>query len=262
MEDALAEVCHLPYEDLGFACLDTHRMLRKGFPEVVLCEWKTARQVIEILTRLCKHHGRAFATRATQKMYRHVRKAIPDARYHTDARVITVGDDPPLSTDQLVVVVSAGTSDIPVAEEAAISARWAGCPVERLYDVGVAGLHRTLAHLDLLQRARVVIAVAGMEGALPGVLAGLLCVPVVAVPTRIGYGAHFEGVASLLTMLNSCAPGIAVVNIDNGFGAGLFASLIAREPPSPRARTTERGRTRSNGRRPKVSATSVRHRKK
>lgn len=216
----------MPYDDLGYARLDTHRSLRKGFPEVVLCEWKTPQQVAEILARMARHHGRVLATRASAEMYAHVRAAVPAARYEEAARIITLGEPPPLVGTRPVVVATGGTSDVPVAEEAAVTARWMGCPVERLYDVGVAGLHRTLLHLDLLRKARVVIAVAGMEGALPSVLAGLLSCPIVAVPTNIGYGAHFEGLAPLLTMLNSCATGIAVVNIDNGFGAGTFAAMI------------------------------------
>jgi NCAIR mutase (PurE)-related protein len=229
VDDALTQVARMPYDDLGFARLDTHRGIRKGMPEVVLCQWKTPDQVAEILERLTLHHERVLATRASADTWERVRRALPNAVYHEAARVITVGDAPAPISGQPIVIATGGTSDMPVAEEAAITATWMGCRVERLYDVGVAGLHRTLMHLDLLNSARVVIAVAGMEGALPSVLAGLLPCPIVAVPTTIGYGAHFNGLAPLLTMLNSCATGIAVVNIDNGFGAGVFAAMIARQ---------------------------------
>jgi len=226
VDGALGQLSRMPYDDLDFARIDTHRALRKGFPEVVLCQWKTPQQTAEILARMVSHHDRVLATRASHETFEHVRQRLPQARYEEAARIITIGEPPPIVGTRPVVVATGGTSDLPVAEEAAVTARWTGCAVERLYDVGVAGLHRTLLHLDLLEQARVVIAVAGMEGALPTVLAGLLSCPVVAVPTNIGYGAHFSGLAPLLTMLNTCASGVAVVNIDNGFGAAMFAATI------------------------------------
>jgi NCAIR mutase (PurE)-related protein len=230
-EDALAELKWLPYEDLGFARVDTHRRLRTGHPEVVFCAGKTAEQVVEICRRLAERNESVLATRATPEQFAMVQEAMPHAVYHFPARIIEIrrGEQPAPSTDaKLVLVIAAGTADLPVAEEAVVTATALGSRVERLYDVGVAGLHRLLDEKESLRRANVVIVVAGMEGALPSVVAGMIEQPVIAVPTSVGYGASFQGLGALLTMLNSCATGIAVVNIDNGFGAGYFAHLINR----------------------------------
>ena len=224
---AMEEVRGLPFEDLGFAKVDTHRGLRRGFPEVVYCPGKTDAQIASILERMAADSSVALATRATPETYRAVARTLKEntVAYHDAARMIVVGNLPRKRTGR-VLVVTAGTSDLPVAEEAAVTAELMGNIVERAYDIGVAGLHRLLDQLPSLRQARVVIAVAGMEGALPSVIGGLVAVPVVAVPTSTGYGASFQGLAALLAMLNSCAPGVAVVNIDNGFGAGYLAGLI------------------------------------
>jgi len=229
-EEAMERLSVLPYEDLGFATLDHHRALRRGFPEVVFCQGKTPAQVAAIMERLAARGPVALGTRATPEAYAAVRDRVPAARYHELARVIAVGEVPERSRAAGVTVVSAGTSDLPVAEEAVLTAELMGHAVDRIYDVGVAGLHRLLAQLERLRRARVVVVVAGMEGALPSVVAGLLDVPVIAVPTSVGYGASFGGLSALLGMLNSCSSGIAVVNIDNGFGAGALAAMINRGP--------------------------------
>lgn len=229
VEDALQRLRALPFEDLGFARIDTHRALRTGFPEVVFCQGKTPEQVISILERLSSRHRKVLATRATPELAATVRERFPRVRYHETARILALGESEPDESpqqDQYVLVVAAGTSDLPVAEEAAVTAAEMGSRVERLYDVGVAGLHRLLSQSAVLFGAHVVVVVAGMEGALPSVVGGLVSRPVIAVPTSVGYGAHFGGLAPLLTMLNSCAAGVAVVNIDNGFGAGYLAHLI------------------------------------
>jgi NCAIR mutase (PurE)-related protein len=215
-----------PFDDLGFARVDTHRERRQGFPEVILGIGKTPAQIAAIAERLARHGQALLVTRATPEAFDAVRLVVADAVYHPEARTITSrrGDIP--AGRGTVLIACAGTSDLPVAEEAAVTAELMGNTVDRLYDVGVAGLHRLLSEQPRLQTARVVIVVAGMEGALPSVVAGLVKVPVIAVPTSIGYGASFGGVAALLGMLNSCANGVAVVNIDNGFGAGAMASLI------------------------------------
>jgi NCAIR mutase (PurE)-related protein len=229
-EEALERLRLLPYEDLGFATLDHHRALRHGFPEVVFCQGKTPAHAAEIVERLAARSGVVLATRATPETYAAVQARVPDAQYHELARAITVRRGEQGTRVEGVAVVSAGTADLPVAEEAVLTAEMMGHAVDRIYDVGVAGLHRLLARLEQLRRARVVVVVAGMEGALPSVVAGLLDVPVIAVPTSVGYGASFGGLSALLTMLNSCASGIAVVNIDNGFGAGTLAAMINRRP--------------------------------
>ncbi len=231
VEEALDRLRTLPYEDLGFAKIDHHRALRKGFPEVIYCAGKTVDQVVAITERLQIRSGKVLATRASAEVATAVQARFPGAVYHQAARVIvTPGAEPtaPVPVIGTVLVVAAGTSDLPVAEEAAITASEMGSPVERLYDVGVAGLHRLLDRREMLFAANVVIVVAGMEGALASVVGGLVSRPVVAVPTSIGYGASFGGLAPLLTMLNSCASGVAVMNIDNGFGAGYYAHLINR----------------------------------
>ncbi len=228
-EQALEQLRLWPYESVEFARIDHHRALRKGFPEVVFCTGKTPEQVAEIVARLIPH-GRVLATRATPEQYEAVRQRVPEAVYHPEARAIRVGDLPDVPETPYGVVVSAGTADIPVAEEAALTARMMGVSVRTLYDVGVAGLHRLLAHLPMLMDARAIVVVAGMEGALPSVVGGLVPCPVIAVPTSVGYGAHFGGLAPLLTMLNTCAPGVSVVNIDNGFGAGYCLALMVKQP--------------------------------
>ncbi len=227
VDDAVAALQDLPYEDLGFARLDHHRALRKGFPEVVFCEGKRVEHTIEILQRLTREHPVVMATRAAPETYRAIQAAIPAARYHPEARVVVIGEPArSVENENYVLVVSAGTADLPVAEEAAVTARVMGSRVEKLYDAGVAGIHRLFDARDRLMHARVVVVVAGMDGALPAVVGGLVACPVIAVPTSVGYGTGLGGVAALMTMLNACAPGIAVVNIDNGFGAGYLAHLI------------------------------------
>jgi len=207
--------------------LDHDRARRTGIAEVVFCQGKTAEQVVEIVGRMLQREGRVLATRAAPDIAQAVRQAFPDARHHALARIISIGPALPARDDsRYVAVATAGTSDIPVAEEAALTLEFWGRSVQRVYDVGVAGIHRLLDRADVLQRAHVVIAIAGMEGALPSVIGGLVACPVIAVPTSIGYGASFNGLAALLAMLNSCAPGVAVVNIDNGFGAAALAHKI------------------------------------
>lgn len=227
-EQALERLRHLPFEDLGFAKLDHHRALRAGFPEVILGSGKTAAQTAEIFCRLARHKNNVLATRCEPNQYAAIRKRVSRAEYHELARCVLLRKDRAIYGKGKVAVVSAGTADVPVAEEAVMTAQAMGNEVEHFYDVGVAGLHRLLAHSQALMRARVVIVCAGMEGALPSVVGGLLRVPVIAVPTSVGYGASFQGLAALLGMLNSCASNVSVVNIDNGFGAAYVASLINR----------------------------------
>ncbi len=234
VDEALERLRGFPYEDLDFARLDSHRALRKGFPEVVFCPGKTNEQIVQIVARIRERAGRVIAARATPGVAEAVQRAVPDAVYHSAARMIVVGGPlPPVEGAGTVLVVSAGTADIPVAAEALITAQTLGSPVEHLYDVGVAGIHRLLGSREQLFAANVLVVVAGMEGALASVVAGLVDRPVIAVPTSVGYGASFGGLAALLTMLNSCAPGVGVVNIDNGFGAGYLAHLI-NLPPTDR----------------------------
>jgi pyridinium-3,5-biscarboxylic acid mononucleotide synthase len=227
-DEAVERLRHLPFEDLGFAKVDHHRRLRVGMPEVVFGQGKTPSQMAEIFTRLAKHGGNVLATRATEEQFAAVNKKLRRAEYRDLARAIVLQQDRKKYGKGTVAVVSAGTSDIPVAEEAVVTAEIMGNDVEHLYDVGVAGIHRLLANRASLTRARVVIVCAGMEGALPSVVGGLVGVPVIAVPTSVGYGAAFKGVAALLGMMNSCASNVSVVNIDNGFGAGYVAALINR----------------------------------
>ena len=227
VEAALEELRLLPFEDIGFAKIDHHRALRDCLPEVVLAQGKSTEQVVAIARRLAGRADRLLVTRADRPCFEALREHLPDAVYHETARAITL--DRRQETPQSgVIVLCGGTADLPVAEEAAVTAELMGCRVERLFDVGVAGIHRLLEYLPQLREARVLVAVAGMEGALPSVVAGLVAVPVIAVPTSVGYGASFQGIAPLLTMLNSCAAGVAVVNIDNGFGAGYLAAVINR----------------------------------
>jgi len=233
VDDAMQRLRALPYEDIGFAKLDNHRHLRNGVPEVVFCQGKTTEQVIAILKRLSVHSKCILATRADACVYEAVCAEVTDATYHEAARIIVVGSpersEAELAVDaKYVMVLCGGTADIPVAEEAAVTATALGSRVERAYDVGVAGLHRLLDQKEMVLGANVLIAVAGMEGALASVVGGLVDRPVIAVPTSIGYGASFGGLAALLSMLNSCAAGVSVVNIDNGFGAGYLAHMINR----------------------------------
>ena len=227
-DEAVERLRHLPFEDLDFAKIDHHRALRVGMPEIILGQGKTPAQVGEIFARLARHSRNVLATRASQEQFAAVKKRVRGAEYHSLARAITLRRDPSIVGKGTIAVVSAGTSDVPVAEEALVTAEVMGNRVEHFYDVGVAGIHRLLAHRQALARARVVIVCAGMEGALPSVVGGLVGVPVIAVPTSIGYGASFQGVAALLGMMNSCASNVSVVNIDNGFGAAYVASLINR----------------------------------
>lgn len=229
IEEAVAALKWAPYEDLGFARVDTHRELRTGAPEVIYCAGKTAPQVVAIVERLHDRHGAVMGTRVSAEQYAAVLEQFPHAVLHQPARIMEVRAVPrslPPRDAPYVLVISAGTSDQAVAEEAAVTAEILGSRVERLYDCGVAGLHRLLSSRDMLDGARVIIVVAGMEGALPSVVGGLVEQPVIAVPTSVGYGASFGGIAALLGMLNTCATGVAVVNIDNGFGAGYFAHQI------------------------------------
>ncbi len=235
VDEALDQVRDLPYKDMGFANIDHHRAIRTGFPEVVFGEGKTPQQMQEIFRELTGHGRTIFATRSSREQYEAVAAAIPEAIYYETARIIAVrvsesdsgqGQEP--QSWGRVCVISAGTADIPVAEEAAVTAELLGNEVTRFYDIGVAGIHRLFDKLDEIRKADVVIAVAGMEGALASVIGGLVDVPVIGVPTSIGYGANMQGLSALLSMLNSCANGVSVVNIDNGFGAAYNAALITR----------------------------------
>jgi NCAIR mutase (PurE)-related protein len=244
VDRALSALRDYPHEALGIASLDHHRDLRQGVPEAVLCEGKTARDAATIVSRLAASGAPVIATRADATTARAIRKAVPAARYHPRARLVLVNPRPPADPHG-VVVVTAGTADLPVAEEASLTAGALGSGASIVCDVGVAGVHRLVDQLDRVRAARVVIVVAGMDGALPSLVGGLVPQPVIAVPTSRGYGAHFGGVAPLLTMLNSCASGVAVVNIDNGFGAGVLAHRIERLARAPEpARGAPRGRAR------------------
>jgi hypothetical protein len=226
IEDAVGELKKLPFEDLGFAKIDHHRNIRNGYPEVIYCQGKTTTQIKAIVTKLIEKDNNIMATRADIEVYNVIKEITEDAIFYDAARIVVVNKRDIKRSEKIIAIVTAGTSDIPVAEEAAITAETMGNKVDRIYDVGVAGIHRLLANTDALQSANVLVVVAGMEGALASVVGGLVDKPVIAVPTSIGYGANFGGLAPLLTMLNSCASGIGVVNIDNGFGAGYLASMI------------------------------------
>lgn len=238
IEKGLQQLRTLPYQNLGFARVDTHRALRKGFPETIFCEGKSTEEIVKIIDNLVGEKADVLATRASRDVFQAVKECYPQALYFEKARAIIVKKKErtkrgkgkqvraPLRDAGTVLVVTAGTSDIPVAEEAAVTAEFTGSEVKKLYDVGVAGIHRLFDRSEELLKAKVIIVVAGMEGALASVVGGMVGCPVIAVPTSIGYGASFQGIAPLLTMLNSCAPGVAVVNIDNGYGAGYMASLI------------------------------------
>lgn len=228
VEEALDRLTHLPFEPLEFANVDHHRAIRCGFPEVIFCPGKTTEQVAAIFGRLAAAGGNVLATRATPEQYEAVRAAHPAAEHHLSARCITLRQAPAKIATGTIALVSGGTSDMPVIEEARVTCEIMDQPTQRFYDVGVAGIHRLLSQSRELRLARVVVVAAGMEGALASVVGGLVDAPVIAVPTSVGYGASFQGLAPLLTMLNSCATGVAVMNIDNGFGAGYLASKINR----------------------------------
>lgn len=228
LEAGLSKLKKWPMDNIDYARLDHHRCIRTGFPEVVFGENKSAEQIYEILKRMLEYSKLALATRVDKDKAKHVCENLSEMQYHETARMLTPQEGSVAigSGQGMILVVSAGTSDIPVAEEAFVTAKYLGNKVEKLYDVGVAGMHRLLSHREVLEKASVFVVVAGMEGALPSVVGGLVGKPIIAVPTSVGYGAGFGGIAALLGMLNSCAPGVAVVNIDNGFGAGCMASAI------------------------------------
>jgi NCAIR mutase (PurE)-related protein len=244
VDEALERLRSLPYDDVGFAQLDLHRALRSGLPEVVFCENKTSEHAVAILKRLWEHHDRVMGTRVSKELAGIILREIPGAKYDPLSRLITLarGASAAAPPDAPYVgVVSAGTADLPVAEEAAQTLEFFGSLVKRAYDVGVAGLHRLLDKRDLLAGASVIISIAGMEGALTSVVAGLVACPVIGVPTSVGYGASFNGLAALLAMLNSCATGVAVVNIDNGFGAGVIAHRILTFAAQPSSKAEMKG---------------------
>ncbi len=226
IEEAVEVLKELPYKDIGIAKIDNHRELRNGYPEVIYCEGKTLEHIQCIVKTMLDRGDNILATRANYKIYGAIKQICPKAEYHELAKMITIQQKEVPCCSTSIAVVTAGTSDIPIAEEAAVTAQMLGNPVEKIYDVGVAGLHRLLGNLEKIHQAKVIIVVAGMEGALASVVGGLVDKPVLAVPTSIGYGASFNGLAALLAMLNSCANGVAVMNIDNGFGAGYMASMI------------------------------------
>ncbi|HOF18457.1 MAG TPA: nickel pincer cofactor biosynthesis protein LarB [Phycisphaerae bacterium] len=234
VDSAVARLRRLPFEDMGFATVDHHRAIRCGFPEVIFCQGKTVEQVGAIFRALAAHGQNVLATRATREMHQAVLDEFPAAQYHPAARAIVLRQGRQAAPVGHIAVVAAGTSDLPVAEEARVTAEAFGQRVTEHYDVGVAGIHRLLAHNETLQKAHVVVAVAGMEGALASVVGGLVAVPVIAVPTSVGYGASFGGLSALLTMLNSCASNVSTVNIDNGFAGGYIASLINRQAAGKR----------------------------
>ncbi len=227
VEEAEGHLRRQPFEELGYAKIDTHRKLRSGFPEVVFCSGKADEHLLEIFGKIYEMEGEVFGTRASKRQYELLKERYPDVQYDTVSGIIKI-ENPGKEKQGCITVCTAGTSDIAVAEEAAQTAEYFGSYVERVYDVGVSGLHRLLANLDTIQKANCIIAVAGMEGALASVIGGLVDKPVIAVPTSVGYGANLKGLSALLTMINSCANGIAVVNIDNGYGAGYIASQINR----------------------------------
>jgi NCAIR mutase (PurE)-related protein len=229
IDEAINQLKSLPFEDLGYARVDHHRSLRKGFPEVIWGEGKSHGQIVSIMKQLKRKSQNILITRLDERKARTIQKVFPKSQYHPRSKVLTYPTHPLKSEGKgTILVITAGTTDIPVAEEAFITAQFMGNRVETLYDVGVAGIHRLLSERERLEAARVLVVVAGMEGALPSVVGGLVDRPVIAVPTSVGYGTSFGGITALLAMLNSCASGVAVVNIDNGFGAGYMASLMNR----------------------------------
>ena len=247
LEEALQTLRELPYQDLGFAKLDHHRSLRRGFPEVILGEGKTHEQLATIAKEMANRTARLLITRASPEGYAQVKKAVPQASYHPLARIIVVNSAKKQRGNPGVAVLTGGTADGPVAEEAALTAEVLGNQVDRIYDVGISGLHRLLDQLPRLRQARVLVVVAGMDGALPTLVSGLVGAPVIGVPTSVGYGTNFSGLSALLTMLNSCSAGVAVVNIDNGFGAGYLAALINQPPPQPGGRSPSTRELRMRG---------------
>lgn len=228
IDELLEKLRYLPYENLDFAKIDTHRLLRKGFPETIFCKGKTIDQITKIIKKVNEKDHNIIATKATKQIYNKIKKIIPEIKYDANAKILYIIKEKAKQKKGKILIITAGTSDIPVAEEARITAEIMGNNVEKAYDVGVAGIHRLFDIKDKIFDANVIIVVAGMEGALASIVGGLTSKPVIAVPTSVGYGASFKGIAPLLTMLNSCAEGVVVVNIDNGFGAGYFASLINR----------------------------------
>ena len=226
VDEATAKLTDLPYRDLGFAKVDNHREIRTGYPEIIFSQGKTKEQVRDIIGFMLTRENNILATRATEEMYEATRGLHPDIKYNKMGRTITLKIKDIKAPETHIAIITAGTSDIPVAEEAAVTAEIFGNKVERLFDVGIAGIHRLYHNIDKIRQARVVVVIAGMEGALPSLVGGLVDKPVIAVPTSIGYGAAFHGLAALLGMLTSCASGVSVVNIDNGFGAGYMASMI------------------------------------
>ncbi len=228
MSEAVEKLSVLPYEDIGHAKLDHHRSFRTGFPEVVFGQGKTTKQLVSITERLAARSDKVLITRSNEIAYRALKARLPDAVYNSDAKAIVINRSKKIKPQHGIMLITGGTADIPIAEEAAITAELMGNKVERIFDVGVAGIHRLFDHLEHIRKARVLIVVAGMDGVLPTVVGGLVSVPVIAVPTSVGYGASFSGIAALLGMLNSCAANVTVVNIDNGFGAGYVAALTNR----------------------------------
>tara|TARA_Y100000310_G_scaffold345268_1_gene463283 strand:- start:38388 stop:39131 length:744 start_codon:yes stop_codon:yes gene_type:complete len=224
--DGFDRLKNLDYEDLGFAKVDHHRAIRKGFPEVVYCKGKTKDQVVGIIKKLVNRNDKVLATRASLEMYKAVKKFCKTAKFNKISKTIIIDNDSKIKSVGKILIMTAGTSDMPVAEEAYETVSIMGHKVEKLYDVGVAGIHRLLSNKKMLDESSVIIVIAGMDGALPAVVSGVVDKPVIAVPTSVGYGASFQGIGPLLTMLNSCSPGVSVINIDNGFGAGYFAGLI------------------------------------
>jgi pyridinium-3,5-biscarboxylic acid mononucleotide synthase len=226
VDKAIEELKYFPYSDLGFARIDHHRELRTGYAEIIYCAGKTIEQVVGIFQIMSERENSVFGTRASEEMYKAVKKILPETKYYKEARIISLRKKEPEVPETRIAVITAGTSDIPVAEEAAVTAELLGNKVVRIYDAGVAGIHRLVDKLPEIRSCRVVVVIAGMEGALASVVGGLVDKPVIAVPTSIGYGANFGGVSALLAMLTSCSSGVTVVNIDNGFGAGFSASMI------------------------------------
>jgi NCAIR mutase (PurE)-related protein len=229
IDQAVEKLRHLPFEDLGFANIDHHRQIRRGFPEVIYCPGKTPEQIVKIFSALAEKGNNVLATRAEPHVFDALTQTFPQARYEKQARAIVLEQNKVELSESAIPIVTAGTADLPVAAEAKVTAEIMGQRTELICDVGVAGLHRLFAHLGKLENANVIIVVAGMEGALASVVGGLVSCPVIAVPTSVGYGASFEGLSALLTMLNSCAAGVTVVNIDNGFSAGVTATLINKK---------------------------------
>ncbi len=228
LKEILEEIKKLPYEDLGFAKIDNHREIRKGFPETIFCQGKTTLQILAIIENMNKNNHNILATKANEKIFEAVKKKFSQAEYNNEAKTIIIKKEKIKPKKGKILIITAGTSDIPVAEEAVVTAELMGNKVEKVYDIGVAGIHRIFDIKEKIFDANVIIVIAGMEGALASIVGGLTSKPVIAVPTSVGYGASFKGIAPLLTMMNCCAEGVVVVNIDNGFGAGYFANLINR----------------------------------